>query len=181
MILDKFREIPKSQTLFLMAITGFLLSIFLYVFVFMPIEAGVSTYGIIDYEFAWTASKVETIFEAWDNQDVRSQKIAIYWDFLFIVGYVLLAFSLVVLVLQKSEKKIQTIGTYIVLTPFLTGIFDIIENINLLIMSPRFITIFNAFMASLSATLKFTLLFIAITYFIVALIFLVLNKVKNRN
>ena len=113
--------------------------------------------------------------------DLESQKLAIYWDFLFIIGYVLLAFSLVVLVLQKSEKKLQTVGTYVVLTPFLSGIFDIIENVNLLIMSHEFITMSNAFMASLSATLKFSFLFIAIAYFVVALIILGIYKIKERN
>ncbi len=179
--LDKFRDTPKTRELLIMAIAGFLLVIFLYISVFIPIESSVSTYGILDYEFAWTSDKVETIFEVWDNIDLESQKLAIYWDFLFIIGYVLLAFSLVVLVLQKSEKKLQTVGTYVVLTPFLSGIFDIIENVNLLIMSHEFITMSNAFMASLSATLKFSFLFIAIAYFVVALIILGIYKIKERN
>ncbi len=126
--------------MFILTAVGFLIVFLVEIFVFIPIDSTVSTYGILDYEFAWNSSQVEKIFEVWDYEGIASQKIAIFWDFLFIIGYVSLAFSLVVLVLQKSENKIQTIGTYIVVTPFLTGIFDIIENVNLLIMSRSFIT-----------------------------------------
>lgn len=167
--------------MFILTAVGFLIVFLVEIFVFIPIDSTVSTYGILDYEFAWNSSQVEKIFEVWDYEGIASQKIAIFWDFLFIIGYVSLAFSLVVLVLQKSENKIQTIGTYIVVTPFLTGIFDIIENVNLLIMSRSFITNGNAFIASLSATLKFGLLFIGIIYFIGALIHVIFNKIKHRD
>ncbi|MBY8985507.1 MAG: hypothetical protein KGD65_10585 [Candidatus Lokiarchaeota archaeon] len=181
MFLDKCKVFPKNRILYIIAVVGFLIILLLYLLVFIPIESMVSTYGILDYEFAWNSEQVETIFEVWDYEGINSQKIAIYWDFLFIVGYVSLAFSLIVLVLRKSENSIQTIGTYIVITPFLTGIFDIIENVNLLIMDITFITNGNAFIASLSATIKFGLLFVGIIYFIGALIHVLINKIKNRN
>ena len=181
MFLDKFKVFPKNRLLYIIAVVGFLIVLLLYLLVFIPIEGMVSTYGILDYEFAWNSEQVEAIFAVWGYEGITIQKIAIYWDFLFIIGYVSLAFSLVVLVLRKSKNSIQTIGIYIVITPFLSGIFDIIENINLLIMGLTFITNGNAFIASLSATIKFGLLFVGIIYFIGGLIHILFIKIKHRN
>jgi hypothetical protein len=103
----------------------------LYLLVFIPIEAAVPTYGILDYEFAWTPDRVQLILLAWGVEGIYLQSLAIYWDFLFIVGYVFLALGLILLVLRRSKRKVQTIGLYFTITPFLTGILDIIENINL--------------------------------------------------
>ena len=69
------------------------------------------------------------------------------------------------------------------ITPFLTGIFDIIENINLLVMlsNPTSVLPLNPLMASLFALFKFGFLFTAITYFVIALIFVLINKIKKEN
>jgi len=70
-----------------------------------------------------------------------------------------------------------------IITPFLTGIFDIIENINLLLMlgNPTSVSPINPPIASISALLKFGFLFAAIIYFVIALIFVLLNKIKKKN
>ena len=179
--LDKLKEFPKDKLLIFVSIISFITVILIEVLVFMPIEADVSTYGILDFEFAWTSSKVETIFSVWGDTDMNNQGIAIYWDFLFIVGYVSLAFALIVLALRRSKNKIQTIGIYMTITPFLTGIFDVIENVNLLEMlrTPTSVSNFNAYIASLSATLKFSLLFVGIIYVIIALITLLIKKLRG--
>ena len=147
----------------------------------MPIEASVSTYGILDYEFAWTSDRVEIIFSAWGTDGMDNQALAIYWDFLYIVGYVSLALGLILLVLRRSEGKMQTLGLYFTITPFLTGILDIIENVNLLIMlgPPTSVSATNSFIASLCALIKFSVLFAAIAYFIVALIIVIISKFKK--
>ncbi len=181
MYLDKLKEFPKDKLLIFVSIISFITVILIEVLVFMPIEADVSTYGILDFEFARTSSKVETIFSVWGDTDMNNQGIAIYWDFLFIVGYVSLAFALIVLALRRSKNKIQTIGIYIAITPFLTGIFDVIENVNLLEMlrTPTSVSNFNAYIASLSAALKFSFLFVGIIYVIIVLITLLIRKLRG--
>ncbi len=180
MFTDKFKEFPKSRILYILAVVGFLIVLFVGVFVFIPIESNISTYGILDFEFAWNADRVLTIFVTWGPTGIASQINAIYWDFLFIIGYVTLSFSLISLVFQRSNETIQTIGKYIPITPFLTGIFDVIENVYLLIMAttPNSIIDTNAILASLSATLKFGLLIVGIIFFIGALIHVMYNKLK---
>ena len=181
MFLDKFKEFPKSKVLYLISLSGFLIVLLVEIFVFIPIEGSISTYGILDYEFAWTSGRAETILSVWGPDGINSQVTAIYWDFLFIIGYVSLAFGLIVITLQKSTSKIQTIGTYISLTPFLTGFLDVIENIFLILMtgSPTSVSDSQPVIASLSATLKFGFLFIGIFYFVIALIFILFNKIKK--
>jgi hypothetical protein len=49
MFLDKFKEFPKNRILFILATIGFLLVILVEIFIFIPIESAVSTYGILDY------------------------------------------------------------------------------------------------------------------------------------
>ncbi len=181
MILNKLKETPKDKFLIITALICLLIVLLIEFLVFMPIEA--STYGILDFEFAWTQNKVETIFTAWGVEGMNNQAIAIYWDFLFIVGYAPLAFCLIVLISRRSGEKVQQIGLYMSITTILTGIFDVIENVNLLLMldTPTSVAASNAFAASLFATMKFILLFVGIIYFAIASILFLLNKIKKRN
>ncbi|MHA1932670.1 MAG: hypothetical protein ACW96X_09040 [Promethearchaeota archaeon] len=181
--MDKFKDFPKSRISYVLAVVGFLIVLLVEIFVFIPIESAISTYGILDYEFAWNGTKVLSIFSAWGPNGISNQITAIYWDFLFIVGYVSLAFSLIALVFQRSSESVQTIGRYIPITPILTGVFDVIENVFLLLMAtnPSSIIDSNALLASLSASLKFGLLFVGIIFFIGALILLLYNKILKKN
>ena len=181
MFLDNFKEFPEKRILYIITIIGFLIVLLVEIFVFIPIEARVSTYGILDYEFAWTSSRAETILSVWGSEGIDFQVSAIYWDFLFIVGYVSLAFGLIVIAFRKSEGKIQSIGTFMTLTPFLTGIFDVIENLFLISIAntPTSVTEPHPLIASLSATIKFGFLFVGIIYFIIALLLIIINKIKK--
>ncbi len=182
MFLDKFKESPKDRLIILLTIIGLAIVLLTYILIFMPIEAAVPTYGILDYEFAWTSDRVELILSVWGSDGIVRQTFAIYWDFLYIVGYVSLALGLILLVLRRSEGKIQTLGLYFTLAPFLTGIFDIIENINLLIMlgTPTAILTINPLIASISALIKFSFLFASIFYFVTAMIILAINRIQKR-
>ena len=181
MFLERFKESPKDKLVIILTLVGLAIVLLLYIIVFIPIEASVSTYGILDYEFAWTSDRVEIIFLTWGSDGINNQSLAIYWDFLYIVGYASLTLGLILLVLRRSEGKMQTLGLYFTITPFLTGIFDVIENVNLLIMlgAPTSVSATNSFVASLCALIKFSVLFAAIAYFIVALIIVIITKFKK--
>ena len=101
MFLDKFKEVPKEKVVILITIIGLAIVILTTLLIFMPIEALVPTYGILDYEFAWTPERVETIFSVWSIDGIIRQTSAVYWDFLYIVGYVSLAFGLILLVFRR--------------------------------------------------------------------------------
>ncbi|MFW9939334.1 MAG: hypothetical protein ACFFD5_16955 [Candidatus Thorarchaeota archaeon] len=181
MFLNFFKDSPKDRYVILLAILGLLIVLLVYILVFIPVEASVLTYGILDYEFAWIPDRVLIIFTTWGIDGISNQILAIYWDFLYIIGYVSLALGLILIVFRKTKGQIQTIGFYFILTPFLTGIFDIIENVNLLIMlgNPTSISIINSLTASVCALIKFCFLFAAIGYFLIALVMIFILKLRK--
>ena len=183
MFLDKLIEFPKNKTVILITLIAFILSLLINQFIMAPIEAelkGSTGYGVIEFEFAWTSEQINTIFKAWGSEGKKKETFVTYVDFLFIPCYSFFMAGCILLVTRKLEGKLQEIGLYMTIMPFIAGIFDVIENINLLLMltNESFIWSLSPFIASLCATIKFSLLFIAIIFFIVALIIVIIKKFK---
>ena len=178
MFLDILLEIPKKKALQLITLIG------LIAFMVMTLLGGVlnvaPVYGILDYEFAWTSLQVEIIFNAWG--DVGKQQIAfgIYMDFLYIFAYGALIFGCLLIATRKLEGKIQTIGLYMTVTPIIAGICDVFENLNLLMMitDATFVASASPFVAALCATIKFTIIFACILFFLVQIILIVIKRKK---
>jgi hypothetical protein len=65
-------------------------------------------------------------------------------------------------------------------TPIIAGICDVIENVNLLLMiaDGTFITSASPFVAALCATIKFTIIFACILFFLVQIILMVIKRKK---
>ena len=173
---------PANYILLAIAILGLILFILVNQLIFVPLTQMVPTYGILDFEFAWTPERVLLIFSAWGVPGIEAQTIGIYWDFLYILAYSSFIFSCILLVTRGLTGRFQAVGLWMSLTPIISGIFDVIENINLLIMlntTPN-LSVFVSFLASLSACIKFGLLFIGIAFFFVALIAFIITLIKKR-
>jgi len=180
--LNKLKNTPKNKLLTLSTIIGIVIVILLYLLVFIPIEATMNEFGILDFELAWSSDRAEAILFAWGTSGINKQTLAIYWDFLFIIGYVSIVFSLNLLVSRRLNGKLQNFGIIMTLLGPISGLFDVIENINLLLMldTPTTVSSINPFTASLSATIKFGFLIAAIIFFVIALIILLIKKVKKK-
>ena len=181
--LEKLKDFPRNKILILITIVAFVLTVLISQFIMAPIEAelkGATGYGVIEFEFAWTSEQINTIFKAWGSEGKKKEAFVTYIDFLFIPCYSLFMAGCILLVTRNLEGKLQEIGLYMTIMPFIAGIFDVIENINLLLMltNEAFIWSLSPFIASLCATIKFSLLFIAIIFFIVALIIVIIKKFK---
>lgn len=182
MNLDKLKEAPKQKILIISTLIGFVLFISL-TLAFSMITSGMSqfaTYGVLNFEFAWTAEQITIIFTAWGTEGMNIQALAVYLDFLYIVGYSSFIFGLLLIIARKMEGKIQDITILIALTAFIAGIFDVIENINLLILlgNPANVQTLNASTASFCASIKFGLLFVEIIWFLITLIVLLIQRKK---
>ena len=179
--LEKLKKDPNDLILLIAAVIGIIILLTINILIFEPLFFSVIEYGILDFEFAWTREQILTIFTAWGAEGMALQAAAVYWDFLFIVGYTVPLFALILLVSRKLNEEILNIGLYMSLTPIIAGIFDIIENINLLIMlhDPLAFASFVPLVASLSATIKFGFLIVGAIFLIVALILLVIKKFKK--
>lgn len=181
--LEKLKDFPRNKILILITIVAFILALLISQLIMAPIEAelkGATGYGVIEFEFAWTSEQVNTIFKAWGSEGKKKELYVTLVDFFFIPCYSLFMAGCILLVTRKLDGKSQEIGFYFTIIPFIAGIFDIIENIILLLMltNESFIWSLSPFIASLCATIKFSLLFIAIIFFIVALIIIIIKKFK---
>ncbi len=182
MFLEKLLHFPR--TIFLLIITIIALLIFILVnqLVFAPLSSLVSTYNVLDFELAWTPEKIFIIFASWGALGMEAQALGVYWDFLYIIGYGFFIFGCILLVSRILNGRLQKLGLFMCMTPLIAGIFDLIENINLLIMlqNPTSFGSIVPFLASISAVIKFALLFVGIGFFFIALILLVISIIRNK-
>ncbi len=180
MILEKLKKSPSDLILLIIAAIGVIILLVINILVFEPLTN--SIYGILDFEFAWTKEQILIIFAEWESAAVMSlQANGVYWDFLYIIGYTVPLFALILLFTRKLSGKVVDIGLYISLTPFIAGIFDLIENINLLIMLndyPDFES-FVPLTASITAFIKFSFLLVGAIFFLVVLVLTLIKRFKK--
>ena len=181
MILEKLKKTPSDLVLLIIAAIGIVILLVINMLVFEPLANSGSIYGILNFEFAWTQDRILFIFVDWGVDGIALQVNGVYWDFLYIIGYSVPMFALILLFTRKLSGKIVDIGLYISLTPFVAGIFDLVENINLLIMlynSPIFAS-FVPLVASISALIKFSLLLVGAIFFLVVLALTLIKRFKK--
>ena len=179
--LEKLKKYPSDLILLIVSAIAIVILLTINILIFGPLLYSGGMYNILHFEFAWTTEQILIIFGVWGEEVMTLQAAGVYWDFLFIIGYTVPLFALILLVSRKLNEEILNIGLYMSLTPFIAGIFDIIENINLLIMlnDPLAFASFVPLIASISATIKFGLLIVGAIFFLVALILLVIKKFKK--
>jgi len=182
MFLKKLLEKPKKKNLYILIILSLMATIIIAI-AMRPIEntlKNVTGFGVMEFEFAWTADMIKIIFNAWGAEGMTKMTINTYNDFAFIPAYSILSACLLIFVGRRVNGNFQKIGLFMILTPFLAGILDIIENLNLLLMinEPSFITSGSPFIASLCALIKFSILLVDIVFFILALI---ISLIKKKN
>jgi hypothetical protein len=184
MFIDKLKVSPKSRSLIVIFIGGFLIFILINILVFQPLGQIVQGKGILDFEFAWVPEQVKVIFATWGEEGMILQTIGVFWDYLYIVGYVSFLFGGILLVARELSGKWQKIGLYVGIISILAGLFDAIENIFLLTMlyapNPNNIISIIPATTGIMATLKFGGIFIALIYFVPGLIAVVIKMFKNR-
>ena len=182
MFLDKLIGFPRTLYVLIITIGAFILFILINQLVFAPISALAITYNVLDFEFAWTPDRIAVIFTVWGATGMEAQALGVYWDFLYIITYGFFISGCILLVSRILSGKYQKLGLYISVTPFIAGIFDLIENINLLIMlqNPMNFSAIVPYIASVSAVIKFAFLILGIAFFFIALILMVISIIKNR-
>jgi len=182
--LKKLLEFPKRRTLQIIILLAFIGFIVL-TLAMQPIETELKNntgYGVLDFEFAWTGDIIRRIFNAWGETGIKNEAFATFLDFFYIPSYALFMTGCILIITRKLEGKFQSVGLYVSIFPFIAGIFDIIENINLLLMiyQPQFIDLGSPLVASICATIKFIFLILSIIFFIMESIIFLINSLKKR-
>jgi len=186
MFLEKLKEFPKNKILILITIIAFISLLIIQITVMSPIETELKSttgYGVLDFEFAWVPEVINSIFTAWGPGGIGKETFATCIDFLYLLSYSIFGFGLVLVPIRWAEGKLQEIGLFMSLTPLIAGVFDVIENINLLIMlgNPSSFQSFIPFVASLSTVLKFGLLFAGIIFLVIALLLMLISRLKKKS
>ena len=182
MILEKLKKTPSDLFLLIMAAIGIIILLVINMVVFEPLANSGFFYGILDFEFALTKDRILIIFTEWESgAGMALQANGVYWDFLYIIGYAVPLFALILLFTRKLSGKIVDIGLYMSLTPLVAGIFDLVENINLLIMlndTPNFAS-FVPLIASITAFIKFSFLLVGAIFFLIVLVLTLIKRFKK--
>jgi len=181
MILEKLKKSPSDLILLNIATIGIIILLIINIFVFEPLANSGLFYGILDFEFAWTSEQISIIFADWGSEGMALQASGVYWDFFYIVGYSIPLFALILLFTRKLSGKIVEIGLYMSLTPIVAGIFDLVENINLLIMlnDTTDFAPFVPLIASVTALIKFSFLLVGAIFFLVVLVLTLIKRFKK--
>ena len=129
------------------------------------LKTEITPYGILDLEFAKNEKRLKEILSAWDLNKLYQN---IYLDFLFIVAYSWFFFCTCKFIAGKRKNKTAVfIGIFITSLSLFPGLFDIAENICMLIavsQKPTFI-LYPYYLAFV----KFVLAGIILFYIIVSL------------
>ena len=179
---EKLLEKPSKQLLKIVIIITCLS--FIILTILFPICApntASTIYGIMNFELAFTSKQIQIIFSVWNTNPLifQEQILAVYLDyFLYIPSYTLFLGGLVLWFTRKFDGKIQQIGLIITLTPLFAAIFDIIENVGLLVMLNDANGYINGtasaiipMITSICASIKFLFLIVAIFFALISIIY----------
>jgi len=177
--LDNLKEKPKLLHLVLAIIVGLVLVVIIYLYIFQPVEEylrSLSSLGLMDLLFSWNPEKINYIFTAWQPDGVFREFVITIIDFPFIACYCIALSGLVLLVGRKLHDKFQRIEMHMVFIPILAVIFDITENIFLLIMlgSNQAVLFLFPLITSICALIKFILIYAGIICFLAGIIGIIL-------
>jgi hypothetical protein len=122
--------------------------------------ASSSQYSIVRFELAFTKAKAMEIISSWNDAQKLAARRSILFDFIFIVGYVLIFFSVTSLLSALNKVKLRKFGQRAAILPLIAGAFDVTENMFLLLIlaAADFMPGVFPVIAGICASLKFALL-----------------------
>jgi hypothetical protein len=158
---------PKIN--FVIAITGTLMMVYIMLVTGKNLDTPATPNGILNLEFAYNQSKVDTIITAWQPTPtihrIQEAKINTYWDFLFLFFYGFL-FYCVTLFLQKkfAATPLAGYGNTMLQLSLIAPLLDVVENIFMLaILNGSYANWYMPIMVTAS-TLKWLLVILIIAY-----------------
>ncbi len=124
--------------------------------------------GIVSHQFAWSVEKAQAILASWAGRPSLSAAFSLGLDYLFIPSYALTVALGALLAAGRHSSSLRRLGIWAVYAVCAAAIFDALENVGLarqlltgLVSAPM------TFLTGLCASLKFTLLILAVLYGVV--------------
>ena len=127
-----------------------------------------SQYSIVSFELAFTKAKAMAIMSSWGDAQKLAARRSILFDFIFIVGYALIFFSVTSLLSAWNKEKLRKLGQRAAIFPLMAAAFDVTENMFLLLTlaAADFMPGIFPVIAGICASLKFALLAFTVLFWI---------------
>lgn len=182
-MLEKLKASP-SKTIVILIILISVIPFIILTILFQLDEAilAISGYGIVNFEFAYNEAMAKTILAAWDPILIPVVLRGIYMDFGYIASYGFLMMGVMILIARELKGTWQEVALFYAIAPFIAGAFDIVENINLIVMlnDPAGFPSFVPTIASICASIKFGFLLMVIGFAAIAGIALLIRKFGSK-
>jgi hypothetical protein len=175
----KLEETPPQNIVILFT---WIAAVFTIIISILMIPTEISSYNVFDLEFAWTVTRINTIFDTWGPNLIAQELNRTILDYGFLVAYSTFFAGLTLILTRKLLfDKIRLIGLYMTLASYVAALFDAIENVNLLLMlsSPNNFPSFAPLLASICATLKFGILIIIVFFWIISILWVILKRISK--
>jgi hypothetical protein len=177
----KLRDFPRDKTLFIATMISLIFSVIIFLLM-RPVEAelkSLTPYGVMELEFAWTITQIDNILTTWGDSLISKEIGVTLLDFGFLVFYSTTMAAITIILTRKVfQETLNNWGYIIALVPFLAAFFDVIENVNLLLMltSPSSFPDFSPFVASICALIKFSLLGLVAIFWLIGCVHTLFNR-----
>lgn len=181
-MLEKLKTSPSRNLVILITLISFVPFIILTILFQLDSAALASSgYGIVSFEFAFNEAMAKTMLTAWGPTLIPLVLQGTYMDFGYIASYSVFMMGIMILVVRALKDRWQSIALFCTVAPFIAGAFDIVENINLIMMlnDPVGFLSFVPTVASICAVFKFGFLLLVIGFAAIAGIILLIRKFRS--
>ncbi len=142
---------------------------------------GLAASRIVEFEMAKTTAKAQELMNSWGTEGTLRFLNGIYADFIFIIGYVAALFFGCRYIGHLSGHSIFKKAGYVFsFFAIIAGVSDTLENIGMLYTIQQKITGWVVHFTYDMAFVKFSLLFIALLFIVICLIFRGIDKLATN-
>jgi len=129
------------------------------------LETKLSPAAIVSLELAHDAESVHAITSIWNQEGMTSRaKTNIWIDFFFIPFYTMLFYTLCGSISVRMKGIPAKLGVLLAFGSLVAGLFDVLENILMLFALQGHYNDVSALLTAFFATVKFSLLLLALLY-----------------
>jgi hypothetical protein len=181
-MLEKLKTSPSKKIVILITLIAFIPFLILTIIFQLDGAALASSgYGIVSFEFAFSETMAKTMLMAWGPTLIPLVLRGTYMDFGYIASYGFFMMGVMILIVRALQDRWQSIALFCTISPFIAGVFDIVENINLIMMlnDPVGFPSFAPTVASICAICKFGFLLLVIGFAAIAVIALLIRKFRS--
>ncbi len=160
---------PSTRLIMIALLGGSGLALALMVYL-QSLNAALAPYDIVAFEFAWTAARAGEMLAAWGGAGAAAARQSLLVDYAFMPAYAVSFAALTLLAARAARERFQPAGLWLTIAPLAAALFDAVENTALLTSLPPGAPADGpAFLAAISAAIKFGLLAACLLYWLLVL------------